>query len=80
MLEDRILAERVPAPNIDYFGCDRCGNMFPPQMRCDLQFVFFHMPEEVHKYQLCYNCVRLLTMTFRFTEARKVMEKQLFGG
>lgn len=75
-------SERVPAPNIDYFGCDRCGQMFPPQMRCDvvIRLASSTYDDDEYKHQVCTNCIRLITMTFRFTEARKVMEQQIRQG
>ena len=58
----------------DQRGCDRCGNMFDPDMVDDLKV--FHKGELISEHQVCKNCTHLLTMTFRFTEARKVMDVQ----
>jgi hypothetical protein len=62
--------------NTEYWGCDRCGQLFTPQMRCDITIRLNSTGDEF-KYQVCSNCLKLLTMTFRFTESRKVMEQQI---
>lgn len=57
-------------------GCDRCGNLFDPELVASLTLQSFDREPPMNQVQVCVNCAKLVFALFNFKQNRLLMEEQ----